>query len=62
MEVIMNGNSTHQPDSLDWLLDPCEPGVRYLALRDVLRSPTADPELASTRQTGPSPWPNRGRA
>ncbi len=33
-------------DVLDWLLEPADPGVRYLALRDLLRLPADDPELA----------------
>jgi hypothetical protein len=32
-----------------WLLDPEAPGVRYLALRDVLELPEDDPELAKAR-------------
>ncbi len=37
-------------DSLAWLLEPGDPGVRHLALRDLLDRPTDDPELASARQ------------
>ncbi|NMC14941.1 MAG: nitrogen fixation protein NifH [Chloroflexi bacterium] len=36
---------------LDWLLDPADPGVRYLALRDLLRLPPDDPQLAEARKT-----------
>jgi hypothetical protein len=36
-------------DSLRWLLEPADPGVRYLALRDLLDLPTGDPELATAR-------------
>lgn len=32
-------------DPLPWLLDPDQPGVRYLALRDLLDLPADDPEL-----------------
>jgi hypothetical protein len=32
-------------DSLAWVLEPDEPGVRYLALRDLLDCSPADPEL-----------------
>lgn len=32
-------------DSLSWLLEPDSPGVRYLALRDLLDCPKGDPEL-----------------
>ena len=37
-------------DSLAWLLEPDDPGVRYLALRDLLDRPADDPELAAARQ------------
>ncbi len=37
-------------DSLIWLLEPDDPGVRYLALRDLLDRPAADPELAAARR------------
>lgn len=44
-------------DSLAWLLEPETPGVRYLALRDLLDIPPGDPELRAARQlahqTGP---------
>jgi hypothetical protein len=36
--------------SLDWLLDPSNPGVRYLALRDLLQLPPDDPELLAARK------------
>jgi hypothetical protein len=36
--------------ALDWLLDPAEPGPRYLALRDVLRLPPDAPELLAARR------------
>jgi hypothetical protein len=46
-------------DSLAWLLEPDEPGVRYLALRDLLDRPPDDPELvaaqAATYMEGPIP-------
>ena len=35
--------------SLLWLLDPANPGVRYLALRDLLERPADDPELVDAR-------------
>ncbi len=39
------------PDSLlDWLLEPDDPGVRYLALRDLCHLPPADPLLERARQ------------
>jgi hypothetical protein len=34
-------------DPLPWLLDESAPGVRYLALRDLLDLPAADPQLAA---------------
>jgi len=37
-------------DSLAWLLQPDSPGVRYLALRDLLDLPPEDPELAAARR------------
>jgi hypothetical protein len=36
--------------ALDWLLEPDDPGVRYLALRDVLRLPPGDAELLAARR------------
>ena len=44
-------------DSLNWLLEPSDPGVRYLALRDLLDLPGDDPDLLEARdrahQEGP---------
>ena len=37
-------------DPLPWLLEPDDPGVRYLALRDLLGRPAADPELSAARR------------
>ena len=34
---------------VSWLLEPDSPGVRYLALRDLLRRPADDPELLAAR-------------
>jgi hypothetical protein len=34
-------------DVLDWLLDPADPAVRHLALRDLLGCPAGDPELVT---------------
>jgi hypothetical protein len=36
-------------DPVTWLLEDGEPGVRYLALRDLCRRPGEDPELDATR-------------
>lgn len=35
--------------SLDWLLDPVDPGPRYLALRDLVGRPADDPDLLAAR-------------
>ncbi|HSN73694.1 MAG TPA: nitrogen fixation protein NifH, partial [Anaerolineae bacterium] len=37
-------------DPLPWLLEPDDPGVRYLALRDLLDRPADDPELSAARR------------
>ena len=37
-------------DSLAWLLEPENPGVRYLALRDLLDLPSDDRKLKSARK------------
>ena len=37
-------------DTLTWLLAPDDPGVRYLALRDLLDRPADDAELVTARQ------------
>jgi hypothetical protein len=36
-------------ETLDWLLDPADPGPRYLALRDLLHDPADSPELLAAR-------------
>jgi hypothetical protein len=38
------------PDPLSWLLEPQDPGVRYLAMRDLLNLPADDPELLAAQQ------------
>ena len=40
----------NMPDPLSWLLEPQDPGVRYLALRDLLDLSPEDPQLAAARQ------------
>jgi len=40
----------HNADPLPWLLEPDAPGVRYLALRDLVGLPTDDPELQQARR------------
>ena len=37
-------------DPLPWLLDPSEPNVRYLALRDLLDRPADDPDLLAAQE------------
>lgn len=37
------------PSVISWLLDPSDPGARYLAMRDVLRKPKDDPEFIQAR-------------
>jgi hypothetical protein len=45
------------PEPLLWLLEPESPGVRYLAMRDLVQLPEDDPELGEARRiahtTGP---------
>jgi len=45
----MAANNLLRDDVLDWLLEPAHPGVRYLALRDLLRCPPDDPRLTAAR-------------
>jgi hypothetical protein len=44
-------------DTLSWLLEPEDPGVRYLALRDLLDLPHDDPELRIARRLAHSAGP-----
>jgi len=44
-------------DSLPWLLEPASPGVRYLALRDLLQRQADDAELHSARQAAHTEGP-----
>jgi hypothetical protein len=46
-----------QKDALTWLLAPDSPGVRYLALRDLLRRPADDPELRDARRAAHTDGP-----
>ena len=39
--------SPYFKDTLDWLLEPDDPGVRYLALRDLMGYPATHPERAA---------------
>lgn len=45
MNVMGISNQT-----IDWLLEPSDPGARYLALRDVIGLPANDADLAKARQ------------
>jgi len=42
---------------LSWLLEPDAPGVRYLALRDLLCRPSHDPELIAARRAAHAEGP-----
>ncbi len=44
-------------DTVSWLLEPENPGVRYLALRDLLDKPFDDPELVLARQNAHTKGP-----
>ncbi len=46
----MSWQNQLRDDSLSWLLEPDSPGVRYLALRDLLDCPHDDPELMAARK------------
>jgi len=47
----MEWQSQINGDSLAWLLESDPPGVRYLALRDLLNYPSDDPDLAAARKS-----------
>jgi hypothetical protein len=47
----MSSQSHLRADPLPWLLEADDPGVRYLALRDLRRLPQDDPELSTARTT-----------
>lgn len=40
---------TINPQSLSWLLEPSDPDVRYLTMRDLLKLPADDPDLLKAR-------------
>jgi hypothetical protein len=42
-------NRVLRADPLDWLLEPEDPAVRHLVLRDLLDRPAEDPELIASR-------------
>lgn len=45
----MNGQGQLGVNTLEWLLEPENPGVRYLAIRDLLDKSDNDPELIEAR-------------
>jgi hypothetical protein len=45
----MDWQTDHKNDLLPWLLDNATPGVRYLALRDLLDLDADDPEMSAAR-------------
>lgn len=45
----MAANDLLRDEVLDWLLEPSDPGVRYLALRDLLHYAPDDPQLTAAR-------------
>lgn len=45
----MNNQDLIKTNSINWLLDSCKPGVRYLVLRDLLDRPADDAELLEAR-------------
>lgn len=46
----MNISDQVNGDPLTWLLETADPGVRYLALRDLIKLSPGDPELMAARQ------------
>jgi hypothetical protein len=46
----MDSTKTQKGDALAWLLEPTSPGVRYLALRDLVDCPADSRELAAARR------------
>ena len=44
-------------DSINWLLEPENPGVRYLALRDLMDVPEDDPEMIIARSNAHTQGP-----
>jgi hypothetical protein len=53
----MNWTSHLKSDPLPWLLDPADPGPRYLALRDLQGLAPDDPELLAARQAAHAAGP-----
>jgi len=46
----MDWQSTVPTKTINWLLDKSDPGPRYLAMRDIMGSPTDDPEMKIARR------------
>src|SRR3990170_3898142 len=46
----MNSQVLIKGDPLSWLLEQEDPGVRYLALRDLVKLPPEEPELCAARE------------
>jgi hypothetical protein len=46
----MNWQEQFKGETIDWLLETDEPGVRYLALRDLVTLPSDEAELVSARE------------
>ena len=46
----MDGQDQVKAEALEWLLEPSDPGVRYLAMRDLLDLPADDPQLQDARK------------
>src|SRR5574341_1246028 len=49
-EAAMTWTDQINGDSVTWLLEPDEPGVRYLALRDLMDCAPDDPELCAAQE------------
>jgi hypothetical protein len=56
-EADMSWQSNLKADPLPWLLEKSDPGVRYLALRDLVGLPAGDPELESARSAAHTKGP-----
>jgi hypothetical protein len=46
----MNAHSLLSEETIAWLLEAESPGARYLGMRDLLRLPADDPEMAAARE------------
>lgn len=55
----MSAQNQIEEKTAAWLLEDCDPGVRYLALRDVLSLPTDDPDLRQAAKTAHTKGPIR---